>query len=70
MNPAIYRLSQTRGASSPNVNNVIPELPALLLVSRVGSLIDGDDHPLVGGGEQADNRLWSGVHIELQQITS
>lgn len=38
-------------ASSPNVDNVIPKLSALLLVPRVGALIDGNDHPLVGGGK-------------------
>ena len=42
-------------ASPPNGDNVIPELPALFLVPRVGTLVDGNDHPLVCEGKQADN---------------
>lgn len=51
------------GAPATGGHDVIPELPALLLVPRVRALVDGDDHPLVGGGEQADDCLWRGVHV-------
>ena len=52
-----------RDRTSPSDgNNVIPEPVALFLIPRVGTLINGDDHPLVDGDGQTGNWLRPGVH--------